>query len=283
MKQRLIKDYAAGHRANDGAGVELVRVLGNHTAMNFDPFLMLDAFDSDNPKDYIAGFPMHPHRGIETFTYLVKGEIEHQDSLGNKGAIADGGCQWMTAGRGIVHQEMPKAVPQLLGLQLWLNLPKKDKMVPPKYGNIEPQMIPEVREDGAVIKVVAGKYKGTAGGMQGAHVDMQFLDVKLAPNSTWQMETRPGDTVFTYIFSGKVGFEDNGVMQPNKQAILFEDGDCLRACTGDEEAHFIVACGAPLKEPIAWGGPIVMNTKEEVERAFVQIRFGTFVPEENYV
>lgn len=282
MKQRLIKDYARGHKANDGAGVELVRVLGNHTAHKFDPFLMLDAFDSQNPKDYIAGFPMHPHRGIETFTYLIKGDIEHQDSLGNKGSIQDGGCQWMTAGRGIVHQEMPKACPHLLGLQLWINLPQKDKMTEPKYGNITPDMVPEVKEDGATIRVVAGEYKGIKGGMQGSYVDARFIDVKLAPNSSWQMETKPGDTVFAYIFEGEVGFNNNGKMQPNKQAILFEQGDFLNAVTGEQPAHFIVACGAPLKEPIAWGGPIVMNTKEEVERAFVQIRFGTFAGEQHY-
>ena len=282
MKERTIKQYSAGHRANDGAGVELVRVLGNHTAIDFDPFLMLDAFDSHNPKDYIAGFPMHPHRGIETFTYLIKGDIEHQDSLGHKGSIRDGACQWMTAGRGIMHQEMPKACPHMLGLQLWINLPKKDKMTTPKYGDIEAQMIPEIKETGANIKVVAGRYKGVDGGMQGSYVDVQFLDVKLEPNAVWQLETKPGDTVFAYIFEGKIEFGKNGDMQPEKQAILFEGGDYLTACTGAEGAHFIVASGKPLHEPIAWGGPIVMNTQEEVERAFVQIRFGTFVSEENY-
>ncbi len=282
MKQRTVQSIVSGHKTSDGAGVKLVRVLGNQTAYQFDPFLMLDAFDSKNPKDYVAGFPMHPHRGIETFTYLIKGDIEHEDSLGNKGSIHDGGCQWMTAGRGIMHQEMPRACPHMLGLQLWVNLPQKDKMTVPKYGDITLEMVPEVREDGASIRVVAGKYKGTTGGMQGSHVDVQFIDVKLDPCSTWQMDTKPDDTAFAYIFEGEVEFENSRGNEAGKQAVLFHEGDIIEARAGKEGAHFIVACGSPLKEPIAWGGPIVMNTKEEVERAFMQIRFGTFIGDGNY-
>ena len=282
MKQRTVQSILGGYKANDGAGVKLVRVLGNQTAYQFDPFLMLDAFDSKNPKDYVAGFPMHPHRGIETFTYLLKGNIEHEDSLGNKGLIHDGGCQWMTAGRGIMHQEMPRACPHLLGLQLWVNLPEKNKMTTPKYGDISPEMVPEVKEDGATVRVVAGKYKENAGAMQGSYVGMQFVDVKRDPGSTWQLETEPDDTAFAYIFEGEVGFENDRGNEAAKQAVLFHEGDIILARAGKEGAHFIVACGAPLKEPIAWGGPIVMNTKEEVERAFMQIRFGTFIGDGNY-
>lgn len=181
MKYRTIKSDVTGHPAIDGAGVHLVRVLGSPTVRSFDPFLMLDAFDSRNPADYIKGFPMHPHRGIETFTYLIQGEIDHKDSLGNSGKILDGCCQWMTAGSGILHQEMPQASDRILGLQLWINLPRKDKMVEPKYRDITVDMVPKVEEEAGTVAVVAGRYKNVEGATKGDYVDVRFLDMTLKP------------------------------------------------------------------------------------------------------
>ena len=172
MKKRSIAELVTGRKAIDGAGVHLVRVLGSPTVRNFDPFLMLDAFDSENPDDYTKGFPTHPHRGIETFTYLMRGRIDHEDSLGNAGSIVDGGCQWMTAGSGILHQEMPQPSRHMLGLQLWVNLPRDRKMVDPAYRDVTADMVPAVEEGGARVAIVAGEYKGVAGATHGDHVDV---------------------------------------------------------------------------------------------------------------
>ncbi|NLW19873.1 MAG: pirin family protein [Clostridiales bacterium] len=275
--RRDIDQVVTGNRAIDGAGVNLVRVLGRQTTQAFDPFLMLDAFDSTNPDDYIKGFPWHPHRGIETVTYLVSGHIEHGDSLGNKGDILDGSCQWMTAGSGIMHQEMPLASPRMLGLQLWLNLPRKDKMTPPKYNDIKASDIPEVREQGSVVRVISGQYKDTQGFMEGEHVKMTMLDITLQPGVAFAMPTPMHATVFVYLFAGAGIFGLTGRELEEKRAVLFTKGDEVGFTAGSQGLHAVLCMAKPLSEPIAWGGPIVMNTREELMNAFEELDRGTFI------
>ena len=276
MLPRKIKQQVLGRPAVDGAGVRLVRVLASRTVADFDPFLLLDAFDSADPEDYVNGFPMHPHRGIETVTYLVEGRIEHEDSLGNKGTIVGGGCQWMTAGRGILHQEMPQASPRMLGLQLWVNLAKKDKMVPPKYRDISPDKVPFVREPGAEVRVLSGEYKGTAGAMRADYVNVTFLDLSLEAGASWSLATRRDDTLFVYVLEGDCS-DESGSPLNKRQAVLFTQGDSLVLKGGRERARMVVVAGQALNEPVAWGGPIVMNTDQELEEAFRQLEAGAFI------
>lgn len=280
MIDRTINKTVKGRRTIDGAGVHLVRVIGYNDVKAFDPFLMLDAFDSTNPSDYIAGFPMHPHRGIETVTYLINGEIEHQDSLGNKGAITDGACQWMTAGSGIMHQEMPQPSPHLLGLQLWINLPAKAKMAKPKYHNLTPDNIPVVTDGDALVRVLSGVYKGRRGAMEGDYVKATYLDVELAPNGKWSVETTPLDTAFFYIVLGSVAVKGSAQL-PAKQAVLMAHGDVINFTAGPEGARFMLLTGTPLKEPVAWGGPIVMNTEDELRTAFFELEADTFIKDDS--
>lgn len=279
MDIRKISRVVKGSRQVDGAGVRLVRVVGHSDVEDFDPFLMLDAFDSVDPADYVKGFPWHPHRGIETVTYLIQGEITHSDSLGNSGSINDGCCQWMTAGSGIIHQEMPQPSPRMLGAQLWLNLPKKDKMTAPQYRDIRAQDIPKVQEDGAVIAVISGEYNGTKGPEKGDFVQMLYLDVALEPGVQWQMNLDRDATLFVYIVDGSVSFEqDGGNVQPRRLAVRFEQGDTLHAQTSaDEGTRLLLFAAHPLHESIAWGGPIVMNTQQELRQAFRELDEGTFI------
>lgn len=277
MKIRKIKKTVGGDVAYDGAGVRLVRVFGRADVEDFDPFLLLDAFDSDNPEDYIKGFPWHPHRGIETVTYLIKGDIEHQDSLGNKGSILDLSCQWMTAGSGIIHQEMPQAVNRLLGAQLWVNLPQKDKMTEPAYRDIDVSVIPVVKEDNATIRVVSGKYKTTDGPVEGDYVKTIYLDVELKANSSWEFEVDSEATLFCYLFSGSGYFDESDTVVPSNRAVLLTDGNKIRVEALDENLRFLVVSAKALKESISWGGPIVMNTREELALAFRELDEGTFI------
>lgn len=279
---RQVKKTVAGDVTHDGAGVKLVRVLGRPTVYDFDPFLMLDAFDSTDPQDYVKGFPWHPHRGIETVTYLIAGHVEHGDSLGNKGVIGNGDCQWMTAGRGIIHQEMPKPSEQMLGVQLWLNLPKRDKMTAPQYNDITADSIPVIKEQGYEVRVLSGEYKGTSGAMQAQYVDMLFLDVNLEPNANWSMGIDSEHTLFVYIVNGAGKFHpEAGVEYQSKQAVLLEGGDEIIIQAIDEGMRILLFAAKPLKEPIAWGGPIVMNTDEELMQAFADIKEGTFIDHED--
>lgn len=279
MAQRSVEKIVTGRPSVDGAGVRLVRVLGAPTIYDFDPFLMLDAFDSTNPDDYIRGFPMHPHRGIETFTYLMEGEIDHQDSLGHHGRILDGCCQWMTAGNGILHQEMPKTTERLLGLQLWINLPRAHKMTEPKYRDITPAAVPVLDEDGARVAVVTGTYRSDRNSVEGAtrgdYVPVRFLDVRLSPDKSWEVETDPADTAFAYLVQGSCRQDEREL--PARRAVLFGPGDTLRLTGGPEGARFVLVSGRPLREPVAWGGPIVMNTEYEVRQAFQELEDGTFL------
>jgi len=278
MEVRTIRKVVKGSTQYDGAGVKLVRVISAPDVVDFDPFLMLDAFDSRDPDDYTKGFPWHPHRGIETVTYLIKGEIEHIDSLGNKGNILEGCCQWMTAGSGIFHQEMPQACDRMLGVQLWLNLPARDKMTAPKYRDIRADMVPKIKEEGCTIGVISGNYKGNSGAVQGEHVEMLFLDVNLKAGAEWQLETMKDTSLFIYIVEGAGWFEnsDDNLIS-SKKALLFNDGDELLARASSAGLRFLLFSGTKLSEPIAWGGPIVMNTQEELKRAFKDIEDGTFV------
>lgn len=278
LKSREIKKIVSGTHTEDGAGVKLQRVLSRNTVVHFDPFLLLDSFDSDNPKDYTQGFPWHPHRGIETVTYIIKGNVEHGDSLGNEGTIKNGGCQWMTAGGGILHQEMPQPSDKMLGVQLWLNLPSENKMTTPQYRDITAEMVPTIKEKDAEIKVISGNYNNHPGAMEADYVKMSFLDVKLNKDKAWEWQPPEKDRVFIFTIkgTGKFGNESKEINQKN--AILFEDeGDKITVNAIDNELRFLVFSGQPLKEPVAWGGPIVMNTTEELNQAFADIDNDQFV------
>ncbi len=278
MSLRTINKVITGTHTQDGAGVKLVRVISNQDVEAFDPFLMLDAFDSVDPKDYTKGFPWHPHRGIETVTYLIKGNIEHQDSLGNKGSILDGCCQWMNAGGGILHQEMPKASDRMLGIQLWLNLPAKDKMVRPQYHDITDDMIPVIKEDGNEVRIISGHYKGRPGATQGDYVKMTFLDVNIQAGSQLEIPVPKEEKLFLYIVEGAGWFDQTDVrLVPSKSAVLFNKGESLLARAAEKGIRFFLFSANPLNEPIAWGGPIVMNTREELDQAFREIQDGTFI------
>lgn len=264
-----------GYPTKDGAGVSLTRVVGHNDVREADPFLMLDAFDSTNPEDYIRGFPMHPHRGIETVTYLIEGRIDHKDSLGNAGTIGAGQSQWMTAGSGILHEEMPQESDRLFGLQLWVNLPQKDKMTPPQYYDIS--SIPTVQIEEGTVRVIAGAF-GDTQGAQPRHVQATMLDISLKPDATFSMPVDEEATVLIYILEGE-GFFGPEFVQPIKSrtAAIFGRGDTFLAKSGADDLRFMLVAGRPLHEPIAWGGPIVMNTQEELQTAFRELEQGTFI------
>lgn len=275
MTKRKIEKIIRGQRATDGAGVRLVRVLGYNDVKEFDPFLMLDSFDSIDPEDYLAGFPMHPHRGIETITYLISGRIEHEDSLGNKGAIQAGESQWMTAGSGILHQEMPKASDRMLGFQLWLNLLRAEKMTDPAYLSITPERMGRVMTQEAEVRVLSGHF-GDAAGVTPAHIPATIYDIVLSAGGKIELPTKPEETVFVFLIEGNGVIDDRQV--PSKSAVLFGKGDTIAVSSPPDTAlRFIYFSGEPLREPIAWGGPIVMNTRSELNLAFDELDRGTFI------
>jgi len=286
MKKRKATQIIRGKHAIDGAGVRLRRVIGIKNSKDFDPFLMLDGFDSTEPEDYIKGFPWHPHRGIETITYLVKGNIEHGDSLGNRGTIKDIECQWMTAGSGIIHQEMPQASEKMLGCQIWLNLPAKDKMTVPSYGDISADQIPMVEEENARVRILAGTYKSKSSVFNGKYVKVKYIDVDLSPNCSWEYsETPNNETLFIYLLEGTLAADDDlSDFESKSCAVLFTATDktdsvneSIVVRSGDQGARFVLLAAKPLGEPIAWGGPIVMNTDEELELAFKELNDGIFI------
>jgi quercetin 2,3-dioxygenase len=277
---RKVKRIVAGTRQVDGAGVELTRVIGKPDVEDFDPFLMLDAFDHDDPSKYTKGFPWHPHRGIETVTYLLEGEIDHGDSLGNSGVIKDGDCQWMTAGSGIIHQEMPQAQPKMLGVQLWVNLPARQKMTTPRYRDYTRADIPTVSEKGHTIRIISGSYRGVKGPMEEITVQPTFLEVTVKAGEPLSYKTEPGNTLFIYILKGSAALPaDNNRVIEAKNAVLFDAGDEIKLSAGGKGLLMLLFSGKPLHEPIAWGGPIVMNTREELTQAFKEIDAGTFIKE----
>ncbi len=262
----------------EGAGVHLHRVFGHNEAPQFDPFLMLDDFRSDTPKDYLKGFPWHPHRGIETVTYVLKGDVEHGDSMGNQGMISAGDVQWMTAGSGIVHQEMPQgdADGAMHGFQLWTNLPASQKMMMPRYRGIQAKQIPEITlENGVQIKVIAGNVHGTRGPMEEIVIDPEFLDCMIPAGKTFVHSTPPEYTAMIYSIGGKG--HTNGKEIGNGILVLFDHGDQLTVTASDEGLRLLLLTGKPLNESVAWRGPIVMNTQEELNLAFREYQEGTFI------
>jgi len=271
---RTVEKKVKGFRTRDGAGVSLVRVLGNGTVKDFDPILMLDSFDSLNPADYTAGFPMHPHRGIETISYVVAGKMAHRDSLGSEDAISDGEVQWMTAGSGIMHEEMIPAAPRLLGVQLWLNLPAADKMMPPAYHSIRRESIPQVELEGGSLRVLAGEYRDTAG-FQGRHLPLDYYDVYVKPGAAVTVETKPGRTVMAFTLLGDAVISGEAVSE--KTAVKLSDGESVEIKSAGGELHVLIMSSRALNEPVAWGGPIVMNPQLELSRAFSELRNGTFL------
>jgi quercetin 2,3-dioxygenase len=298
MKNRKIRKVISSKPTLEGAGVHLKRVFGYSEVPLFDPFLLLDDFRSDNPLDYIKGFPWHPHRGIETITYVLRGDVEHGDSLGTKGIIGAGDVQWMSAGSGIIHQEMPKGDKDgsMWGFQLWANLPAAQKMTDPRYRGLTSKDIPEVSVAGGVkIKIICGKVEGTQGPVRDVAVDPEYLDVTVPPGSEFVRPTPRGHNVFAYVIEGKGYFcgEKNpftyemeganyfDIQRPpfvsNGNLVLFEDGEQIVVSTEADAVRFLLISGKPLREPVAWYGPIVMNTQEELRTAFDEYQRGTFI------
>ena len=295
---RRIRKVVRSKPTIEGAGVHLRRAFGGSEAPEFDPFLLLDDFRSEDPQHYLKGFPWHPHRGIETITYILDGTVEHGDSMGNKGVIAPGDVQWMTAGSGIIHQEMPKGdgLGHMGGFQLWANLPASHKMMDPRYRGLTKDQIPEVSfENGVTIKIVCGEVLGTKGPVSDIVTDPEYLDVTVPQNSEFTTPTRRGHTVLAYVISGEGHFchsaerfahEIAGAnyfdmeRKPtigNHSLVAFDDGDQVVVSTGEESVRFLLISGKPIGEPVAWYGPIVMNTREELEIAFDEYDKGTFV------
>lgn len=272
--ERTIQKTVRGFETQDGAGVRLVRVLGNATTEEYDPILMLDSFDSTNPADYTAGFPMHPHRGIETISYVVSGAMQHRDSLGNADTISDGEVQWMTAGSGIVHEENVPAAPRLLGVQLWLNLPAKDKMVPPAYYSVRRDDIPEVAVPGGRVRVLVGRY-GEAEGFAAPHLPLDYYDVRLEPGAQLTLDTDPARAVMLFTLEGELLV--GGVRVAEKTAARLSAGESVTLAAGETPVCALVMSSVALKEPVCWGGPIVMNTREELRQAFRELDDGTFL------
>src|SRR5437870_9536683 len=300
MSLRPVKQVIQTQPTIEGAGVKLERAFGFGKTKEFDPFLLLDDFRNDNPKDYLAGFPWHPHRGIETITYVLAGSVEHGDSLGNKGKMTAGDVQWMTAGSGILHQEMPKGDAQgrMHGFQLWANLPSSLKMTAPRYQDIPGGVIPEiVDDDGTRVKVICGDFWGKQGPVDGIAAEPRYLDVYVPPGVRKTLPVESSRHAFAYVFEGSGTFRDasapRGVLTErvgegggdalvrdesgNRSLILFDSGDEITVRAGDQGIRFLLVSGRPLKEPVAWAGPIVMNTEAELKRAYVELRDGTFI------
>jgi quercetin 2,3-dioxygenase len=266
-----------------GAGVHLMQAFGHREIPFFDPFLLLDDFRSNNPDHYLNGFPWHPHRGIETITYVLQGTVEHGDSMGNSGSITSGDVQWMTAGSGIIHQEMPRGDAQgvLAGFQLWANLPAVHKMIDPRYRDVEASQIPVVRLDnGVTISVICGTAGNVTGPVTDIVIDPEYIDVTLPAQTTYWHPTKLGHTVFAYVISGKGFFCEEQPYFENQTLVLFEDGGKVQVSTEDAPVRFLLVSGKPIGEPIAWRGPIVMNTQEELRIAFDELQQGTFIKQD---
>ncbi len=278
---RKIKVTLKSRLTMEGAGVRLKRAFG-YADETLDPFLLLDDFGSDNPRDYMAGFPWHPHRGIETITYVLHGRGEHEDSLGNKGVLKPGDVQWMTAGSGIIHQEMPKFQgddPLMKGFQLWANLPASHKMMDPRYQEIKSEDIPEVLiGENIKVKIICGEINGIKGPVQDIITDPEYLDVNIKPNSEFKHEIQRNHNTFAYVFEGAGYFDDKKEIFVEKEnLVLYKEGDTVLISTGDKPVRFILVSGKPIREPVAWRGPIVMNTDEELRIAFQEYQNGTFI------
>lgn len=274
--ERKVKNKVTGFRTKDGAGVSLVMVLGHETIDAYDPLLMLDSFDSINPDDYTAGFPLHPHRGIETISLIVKGNMVHKDSLGNEDGITDGEVQWMTAGSGIMHEEMLPASDRMLGVQLWLNMPGKYKMAPPEYHAINKGDIEEIPIEGGILRLISGEYKGHKG-FTGKYSPLDYYHIVLEANRKFVVETEENKSVTVFLLLGDAKIAGETIKV--KTAVKLTEGDSLEIEALDEQAQILFLSSDRLEEPVSWGGPIVMNTKEELDLAFRELRAGTFLKE----
>lgn len=297
MSIRPIKSIVEAAPTMEGAGVHLRRAFGFGKSTDFDPFLLLDDFRNEDPDKYRAGFPWHPHRGIETVTYVLAGAVEHGDSLGNKGSLGAGDVQWMTAGRGIYHQEMPTGneAGQMHGFQLWANLPSSLKMTAPRYQDVLSKDIPDVTDDdGTHARVICGDFWGQKGPVDGVAADPRYLDISVPPNQRKVLPVESNRNVFAYIFSGSGTFRDASDPQPvmtenlaldgseelsigNRSLVLFDQGDEITVLAGPEGFRFLLVSGKPIGEPVAWRGPIVMNTQEELMQAWGDLKNGTFI------
>ena len=299
MSIRPIRCVSQSKPTMEGAGVRLRRAFGFGDPSETDPFLMMDDFRGDHPSDYQAGFPWHPHRGIETITYVLAGEVEHGDSLGNRGVLGPGSVQWMTAGRGILHQEMPRgdALGRMHGFQLWANLPSSQKMIAPRYQDISGSDIPlAVDDDGTRVRVICGEIFGVKGPVEGVAADPSYLDVSVPPGKRKTLKVDAYRQVFAYIFEGEAKFanasapfgalreeEVNGeeifVRDPvgNRSLVTFDTGDEITVQAGEKGVRFLLVSGKPIREPVAWHGPIVMNTQAEIAQAMSDLRKGTFI------
>lgn len=279
METRKVIEIIEPIYVMEGAGVRLQRSIATSRLDYLDPFLLFDHFGSDDPSDYLAGFPMHPHRGIETVTYMLSGKVNHKDSLGNKGTIGKCDVQWMTSGSGILHEEMPQEPDEgkMEGFQLWVNLPSKLKMTTPRYQEVKSSEIPEIsRKDGVVIKIIAGEVDGVKGPVNEIYADPEYLDVSIPAKESFKQEIRKGHTVFAYVFEGEGIFSENTKVSATN-LIIFGDGDFIQVQSGKKPVRFLLISGKPLNEPIARYGPFVMNTTEEIEEALKDLREGTFV------
>ena len=298
MSLRAVKEILATKSTLEGAGVKLQRAFGFGKTKEFDPFLLLDDFRNENPADYIAGFPWHPHRGIETITYVLAGEVAHGDSLGNKGRMTAGDVQWMTAGSGILHQEMPKgdANGRMHGFQLWANLPAALKMTDPRYQDIPSAAIPEVTEDdGTKARIICGQFWGQRGPVEGVAADPSYVDISVPPGKQKRIAVETTRNAFAYVFAGSGTFRDasepravltESATDPsaapvydarNHSLVLFDRGDEIVVQAGPEGIRFLLVSGKPLEEPVAWHGPIVMNTQEEIRQAMAELHTGAFI------
>jgi len=298
MSIRPIKQLTQAAPVIEGAGVHLHRAFGFGKTEDFDPFLLLDDFRNDNPDHYRAGFPWHPHRGIETITYILSGTVEHGDSLGNQGSLGAGDIQWMTAGRGILHQEMPKgdANGQMHGFQLWANLPAAHKMTAPRYQDVQATDIPEITDnDGTKARVICGTFWGQKGPVEGIAADPRYLDIAIPPGRRKILPVETDRHAFAYIFAGAGTFRDASAPQSvktehldlsgevsseemgNRSLVLFDNGNEVTVQAGAQGIRFLLVSGRPLEEPVAWRGPIVMNTQEELQQAFSELQNGSFI------
>ena len=298
MSLRPIKRTIQARPALEGAGVHLRRAFGFGETEDYDPFLLFDDFRNERPEDYIAGFPWHPHRGIETITYVLSGTVDHGDNLGNSGTLGAGDVQWMTAGSGILHQEMPKGdlKGRMHGFQLWANLPSSLKMTAPRYQDVVSAEIPEVTDnDGTHVRVVCGSFWGKTGPVDGIAADPQYLDIWVPPGTRKTLPVETSRHVFAYVFEGAGTFRDASRPQAvkteleglpkdtmiddagNRSLVLFDNGDEVTVQAGESGIRFLLVSGKPIQEPVAWRGPIVMNTREELEQAFQEYRNGTFI------
>ncbi len=278
---RKIEQILPSRETIEGAGVHLRRAFGAMEVPRLDPFLLLDDFRSENPAEFIAGFPWHPHRGIETVTYMLDGLVEHEDSIGNKGVIRPGDVQWMTAGNGIIHQEMPKHLEDghMGGFQLWVNLPASSKMMDPRYQEVKRADIPEIQAaKGVDVRVISGQLGAVRGPVRDIVVEPEYLDVRMAPHSAFDHPVRKGHRAFAYVVGGRGRFDDeSGEVVDSENLVLFKDGDRVRIEAMDEPLRFLLVSGKPLHEPVAWWGPIVMNNRKEIELAVEEFQDGTFV------